>query len=305
MKNAISLTLGNDVGNRNSKTANCCIENGITKLASNPMFQTNILEYEGSKYQVNVGGQKLPDNKFDDDIYFLQHLAGIGAEMSYRGIYEANMILAVGTPIARYGAEKKAYIQYLSRGDVYFIYEGKHFHIYIENVLVYPQCYAATLPKLKDMVGVEYVVDIGSWTVDILKIVNRVPDESNCTSEPNGIITLMKHIDDVCMRKMNTQIDEYMMREVLIHGDANIDQVYIDIIKECTAEYTKSIYRGLAENGINVKTTPITFVGGGAGLMKEYAGITSRNISYIEDVKSNAIGYEQLAKMYLANKRGA
>ena len=54
-----------------------------------------------------------------------------------------------------------------------------------------------------------------------------------------------------------------------------------------------------------LKTTPITFVGGGAGLMKEYAGITSRNISYIEDVKSNAIGYEQLAKMYLANKRGA
>ena len=69
--------------------------------------------------------------------------------------------------------------------------------------------------------------------------------------------------------------------------------------------HTKSIYRGLAENGINVKTTPITFVGGGAGLMKEYAGITSRNISYIEDVKSNAKGYEQLAKMYLANKRGA
>jgi plasmid segregation protein ParM len=52
-----------------------------------------------------------------------------------------------------------------------------------------------------------------------------------------------------------------------------------------------------------VKTTPITFVGGGAALMKRYGGIEQRNISYIEDVKANAIGYETLAEMYVNSRR--
>jgi plasmid segregation protein ParM len=51
-----------------------------------------------------------------------------------------------------------------------------------------------------------------------------------------------------------------------------------------------------------VKTTPITFVGGGAALMKRYGGIEQRNISYVEDVKANAIGYETLAELYLSTR---
>lgn len=54
-----------------------------------------------------------------------------------------------------------------------------------------------------------------------------------------------------------------------------------------------------------MKTTPITFVGGGAGLMKKYAGLNQRNISYIEDVRANAVGYETMAALYLNKRRTA
>ena len=74
------------------------------------------------------------------------------------------------------------------------------------------------------------------------------------------------------------------------------------MIKEELTKNTKSILRSMAENGINIKTTPITFVGGGASLMRQYSGVNQRNISYIEDVRSNAVGYEELAKLYLNNK---
>jgi plasmid segregation protein ParM len=73
------------------------------------------------------------------------------------------------------------------------------------------------------------------------------------------------------------------------------------MVREFT-KYTKGIFRNLAERGINVRTTPITFVGGGAVLMKRYGGIEQRNISYIEDVKANAIGYETLAELYLSTR---
>ena len=59
----------------------------------------------------------------------------------------------------------------------------------------------------------------------------------------------------------------------------------------------------MMENGINIKTTSISFVGGGATLMKQYAGVNQRNITYIEDVRANAIGYETLAKLYMDNRK--
>jgi plasmid segregation protein ParM len=101
---------------------------------------------------------------------------------------------------------------------------------------------------------------------------------------------------------MNTKIDEYAIREVMIKGDANLDKEYIDIIKSELVKYTKSVFRIIVEQGVNVKTTPITFVGGGAALMRRYGGIDQKNISYIEDVRANAIGYEALASLYLSKR---
>ena len=217
MNNVSFQLLGEDVGNSQIKTRNCCFANGIDRLASDPMLLDNTMEYEGVKYQIGINRQKIRDNKFEDDVFLLQHIAASGAELAVRGIHEARVVLAVGTPIARFGAEKKKYMQYLTKNkDINFCYCGKAYHIMVEKVIVFPQCYAAVVDRLPQMSGVEYIVDIGSWTVDILKIVNRTPDEASCTSDPNGLITVMRKIDDACVRKMNTKIDEYVIREVMI-----------------------------------------------------------------------------------------
>ena len=44
-------------------------------------------------------------------------------------------------------------------------------------------------------------------------------------------------------------------------------------------------------------------VGGGAGVMKRFGGLDQKNISYIEDVKANAKGYEMLGNAYLAQSQ--
>ena len=48
-----------------------------------------------------------------------------------------------------------------------------------------------------------------------------------------------------------------------------------------------------------MKLTPIIFVGGGATVMKHYGGLTQNNISYLEDIRANAQGYEYLGNVYL------
>lgn len=300
------IAIGIDHGWSHIKTRNSCFVSGVGELGEEPMVWENVLEYNGKYYRIGGDRLKVQEDKVCNENYYLLTLAAVAKELKARSLKEAHVVLAVGLPIGRFGAEKKAFINYLSKNRmVRFRYEKAQYLATIERVLVYPQCYGAVVDKLPSMAGQEYVVDIGSWTIDTLKIIDRAPDESSSGSDPNGIITCMRKIDEECVRKMNAKIDEYMIREVMIKGDANLDPEYIDIIKKEIVKYTKSVFRIIAEGGINVKTTPITFVGGGAGLMKRYAGINQRNVSYIEDVRANAVGYETLANLYISRRKTA
>jgi plasmid segregation protein ParM len=297
------MVIGIDHGWSHMKTKHHCFVSGISEIESEPIVYEHILEYNGKFYRIGGERLKVQEDKVSNENYYLLTLPAIGLEMKSRGVNQAHVVLAVGLPIGRFGAEKKAFINYLLKNRmVNFRYEKKKYTVYIERVLVYPQCYGAIVGKLPEMNGQEFVVDIGSWTVDTLKVIDRSPDESSSGSDQNGIITCMRKIEEQCMKQKNTMIDEYAIREVMIRGDTNLDREYIDIIKDELVRYTKSVFRIIAEHGINVKTTPITFVGGGAALMKRYGGIEQRNISYVEDVKANAIGYETLAELYLSTR---
>ena len=59
-----------------------------------------------------------------------------------------------------------------------FAFEQVSHHIMIENVAVFPQCYAAVADRLPSFAKKTLVVDIGSWTIDIMPVIDRAPDES-------------------------------------------------------------------------------------------------------------------------------
>ena len=52
-------------------------------------------------------------------------------------------------------------------------------------------------------------VDIGSWILDILPIINQSPDESISVTKPAGIITCIQQINKECVRQLNEEVDEY------------------------------------------------------------------------------------------------
>ena len=299
--------IGVDNGNSQHKTRHTCFTTGIALVDGKPIVYDNILDYNGKCYRIGGDRIKVQDDKVCNENFYMLTLASIARELIARGedaLRKNHIVLAVGLPIGRYSAEKKAFRNYLLKNRmVRFRYEKKEFVIFIEDVLVYPQCYGAIVDRLPEMSGQEIVVDIGSWTIDIMKVIDRVPDQATIATDPNGIITCMRRIQEVCVAQTNETIDEYMIREFITKGDVRLDQEFVDIMVRELTKYTKGIFRNLAERGINVRTTPITFVGGGAVLMKRYAGIDQKNVSYVEDVKANAIGYETLAGLYLNAQR--
>ena len=74
-----------------------------------------------------------------------------------------------------------------------FKYENESYHIEIDDVAVFPQCYAAVVDKIPTMAKKTLIVDIGSWTIDIMPVINKSPDESKCVTIPKGLITCMAY----------------------------------------------------------------------------------------------------------------
>ena len=78
-------------------------------------------------------------------------------------------------------------------------YENEPYYIEMDDVAVFPQCYAAVVDKIPTMAKKTLIVDIGSWTIDIMPVINKSPDESKCVTIPKGLITCMRSINEQCV----------------------------------------------------------------------------------------------------------
>lgn len=184
-----------------------------------------------------------------------------------------------------------------------FKYENEPYYIEIDDVAVFPQCYAAVVDKIPTMAKKTLIVDIGSWTIDIMPVINKSPDESKCVTIPKGLITCMRSINEQCVRQLNGEVDESEIQNIMRYGRSDIDDEYFAIIKAEIEDFVDKVYNSIREFGYNLKTTPIVFVGGGAVVMKNFGSHDAKNISYNLDVKANARGYEQLATMGLKSTK--
>lgn len=296
--------IGLDQGWQNIKTDNCVFTTAVEEKNS-PTFYGDVLEFEDKKYV--IGGKRLEvkTNKVEDEDFYLLMLAGIAKELEARGgITSANVYLAVGLPLTRFGDERADYIKYLSRNEeLHFRFSEKQYHIRLLKVFVYPQCYSAVVSRLPGFLRKTVVVDVGSWTVDIMPVVNKKPDDAGCNSLPHGLITCMRKINQECINAFNYELDESDIEYYIEHRELeNIPDKVLELIDRQLTDYADDILRKLKEHSINVETTPIIFVGGGAKVVRDYGTRKLKNIEYNLDVKANAKGYALLARE--AVKRG-
>lgn len=298
--------IGIDHGWSSCKTCNFVFVSGVREITTEPAIFDNVLEF-GNKYY-KIGGERLKvkDNKVEDDNYYLLTLAGIAKELKHRGKKAATIILAVGLPLTRFGVEKSDFISYLSREkEVTFLFEQIEYQIVIEKVVVYPQCYGAVVDRLNRFPEKAIAIDLGSWTLDVMPIIKRNPDESMCVTFQEGVITCIQQINKECVRQLNGEIDEIQIEQFLINGGGNIPMKYQKIVVSEVKKYCGEIFNHIRELGYNLDLIPMIFVGGGASIMKQFGGIEQTNIQFIEDVKANAIGFERLGKAYLSDLKKA
>ena len=122
------------------------------------------MELEGKYYKIGTQRQEVKDTKTEDESFLILTYASIAKELRKRGKTDAEVFLAVGLPLTRFGSEKADFVKYLTdKKEVCFRFEGIEYHVRIVNAAVFPQCYAAVADRIVSFKKKTLIVDIGSW----------------------------------------------------------------------------------------------------------------------------------------------
>lgn len=291
------IIIPTDHGNRNCKTSNFIYTSGLEESDTRPPLG-EYLFYSGKFYTLTEKRIPYMRDKTVDERFFILTLFGIGME-SERINRPGDLLrveLPVGLPPKHFGALYKKFEEYFKRDTIIdFIFRGKEYSILLDNVLAFPQDYAAAMTVYQDIWGYSkaVVIDIGGFTLDYLLIRNGNADLSVCDSLENGVIKLYNQI----VSRINSEYD-ILLEDADIDGiikgrNTDFEPYVIKTVRSMTQTFADDLLGMLRERGIDMKSGCIVFVGGGALLLKEYlekSEKTGRSL-FIDDIKANARGY--------------
>lgn len=282
------------------KTPHFSFPSGLVAYEHEPYTQKDVLEYDGKYYVVGSGRQPLQKDKTRTEDYYLLTLAAIAKELEYRNAaHTCSAVLAAGLPLTSFGRDKARFRAYLLRDGkpALFRYEGREYAVTISDVKLFPQGYAAVLTQsgLLDEPSV-IVADIGGWTVDLMRLDNRIPNAATCRSLELGMIRCIDEISEQVRRTQGLSLTTAQIESVL-RGDASgLPDEVKTIIHMQADRYIQTLLSAITECGLDTRAMPTIFLGGGAALLKRRVSATnalSRPV-ILDDVSLNAKGYERL-----------
>lgn len=296
------IIIGVDHGYAAMKTAHFSFPTGLVEYEHEPYTQKDVLEYDGKHYVVGSARQPLQRDKTRTEDYYLLTLAAIAKELDYRGMERtAEVLLAAGLPLTSFGRDKKKFRDYLLRDGkpVYFRYEGRDYTVRLTDVMLFPQGYAAVLTQteLLDEPSV-IVADIGGWTVDLMRLDNRIPNAATCRSLELGMIRCLDEISEKARQMFGVSMTDVQIESILRGGTVSVDDRIRAVIHTQAGQYVQDLLSAIMESGLDVRAMPAIFLGGGAALLKRHTSALEGPCRplILDDVCLNAKGYERLVE---------
>ena len=295
------MNVGIDHGYYAIKTRHFSFPAGIAVYSHEPYTLQNTLEYGGKFYVCGTGRQPILRNKTENDNYYLLTLAAIAREIKQRGENtECSVTLAAGLPLAGFGREKKFFREYLLRSSqpVCFKFEGVPYKITIEDVKLFPQGYSAIAihPELIQNEPSVLLMDIGGWTVDLMRLDNGVPNASTCRSLELGMIRCIDETKEQVRRDVGLSVTDAQVERVLAGKPCSMDEKARSIIRRQGRLYTERLLSAVMESGFDLKAIPVVMLGGGASVVK--GNVSPQDglcrVFALTDDRVNAEGFERI-----------
>ena len=299
--------IGVDHGYAAIKTAHCVFPTGLTAYNHEPYTRQDVLEYKGKWYVCGTGRQPVQREKMANDTYYLLTLAAIAGELERRRLpHRCTVALASGLPLTSYGRQKGSFKKYLLRSPqpVKYRYEGEAYEVTVEGVWLYPQGYSA-LAMYPDLIAGEpsfLLMDIGGWTVDMMRLDNGSASAGTCRSLELGMIRCLDEAREQVLRDTGLSLTDAQIERVLSGQPCSMDEEARGVIERQGRQYTEHLLSAAMEAGFDLKALPVVILGGGAGVAARNLRESDRlcRVIPLTDSRINAAGFERLAQQMAA-----
>lgn len=143
-KAAGKIYIGLDHGYGNIKTAHRVFQTGIECYDEEPIVSTNYVKYRDIYYVIGESHLVYQGNKTESDDFYILTLAGLAEEMKHRGLHEADVVLAVGLPLAWVKTQAAEWRNYLMREkELDFSFRKERYKVHLCGLEIFPQGLAA------------------------------------------------------------------------------------------------------------------------------------------------------------------
>lgn len=218
-----------DHGNKSIKTPNLIFTSGLVESENRPGIKTDCIFWDGKYYSLTEKRISYLRDKTEDERFYVLTLFAIAKELERAGIMEPDEVvditLLVGLPPAHYGQLHSRFEQYFlrKREVVDFEYNDRYYSIKVNQVVSYTQALAAAATRFTDLKrhASSYIIDIGGYTVDVLKLRYGRPDLAVVESFEQGVITLYNSIFSQCNAQYALHLEDCDIDEV-IQGEPTI-----------------------------------------------------------------------------------
>ena len=248
--NETVMVIGIDHGYGNMKTATRCFPSGVARYDKEPIFQNNLLVYNGMYYQIGEEHKEFCAEKTQDEDYYVLTLAAIARELDGKGMNRAMVHIAAGLPLTWVATQKEDFQKYLLQNEsVDFIFRNKEYHVEFAGADIYPQGFAAAFYRLQDFKGINMLADIGNGTMNIMYINNSRPLEKKCFTEKYGTHqcvlavreSLLKELEirekeDAFLERVETAVRDGVKESVPMAIAKNLMEMLVPFVKESVGE---------------------------------------------------------------------
>ena len=122
--------------------------------------------------------------------------------------------------------------------------------MHIEDVVAFPQDYAAAMTIYKDIATYNRVttVEIGGFTLDYLLLRNGRPDLAVCDSLEKGVITLYNKIISRVNSEHDILLEDTDVDNIIRAEKSDYSQKVVQTVQEMTKMYVDDIFGALRED---------------------------------------------------------
>ena len=296
----IRIIVGVDHGYGNMKTAHRVFRTGVECMEEEPIVSKNFVKYKDKFYVIGESHLVYQGNKTDSEDFYILTLAALAEELKFRGLHEANVILAVGLPLAWMKSQGADFRHYLMKEqELHFEFRKERYYVHLCGVEIFPQGFAAVV-NLGAMQGMNMLADIGNGTMNVMQIVDNKPLEKSLVTEKFGVGICMKEIQKELSKENGEDISEMLIEPLLRNGLQERTDSTAKKVEHIATRYTENIRRRLVDYGYKEGLVHLYVIGGGGCLIRIYSDLAEKTgVTFITDICANAKGYETLAEKKL------